>query len=68
MFVVGNVVSSPSGDGTAKFPLMEAILNSGAPYMSGPQAGWKRAAGTHVLRSGWQPMANHSPPPCSHGF
>jgi len=38
MYVVGNVVSrsrSPSGE--PKFPLMEAILEAGAPYTSGPQ-------------------------------
>ena len=38
MYVVGNVVSRsrlPSGE--PKFPLMEAILESGAPYTSGPQ-------------------------------
>lgn len=38
VFVVGNVVSRGHGpDGTPKFPLMEAILNTGAPYTSGPQ-------------------------------
>ncbi|MDB5879022.1 MAG: UDP-N-acetylmuramate:L-alanyl-gamma-D-glutamyl-meso-diaminopimelate ligase, partial [Variovorax sp.] len=38
MFVVGNVVSRARlADGTPKFPLMEAILNAGAPYTSGPQ-------------------------------
>jgi UDP-N-acetylmuramate: L-alanyl-gamma-D-glutamyl-meso-diaminopimelate ligase len=38
VFVVGNVVSRAHlVDGTAKFPLMEAILDSGAPYTSGPQ-------------------------------
>ena len=38
MFVVGNVVSrSRRPDGTPKFPLMEAILDAGAPYTSGPQ-------------------------------
>jgi len=38
VFVVGNVVSRAHGaDGQPKFPLMEAILNSGAPYTSGPQ-------------------------------
>jgi len=38
LYVVGNVVSRsrlPSGE--PKFPLMEAILESGAPYTSGPQ-------------------------------
>ncbi len=38
VFVIGNVVSRARlPDGTAKYPLMEAILNSGLPYTSGPQ-------------------------------
>ncbi|MDO9195363.1 UDP-N-acetylmuramate:L-alanyl-gamma-D-glutamyl-meso-diaminopimelate ligase [Rhodoferax sp.] len=38
MFVVGNVVSRARlADGTPKFPLMEAILDGGLPYTSGPQ-------------------------------
>lgn len=38
VFVVGNVVSRARlADGTPKFPLMEAILESGANYTSGPQ-------------------------------
>ena len=38
VFVVGNVVSRARlPDGTPKFPLMEAILNTGARYTSGPQ-------------------------------
>jgi UDP-N-acetylmuramate: L-alanyl-gamma-D-glutamyl-meso-diaminopimelate ligase len=38
MFVIGNVVSrSRLADGSPKFPLMEAILDAGAPYTSGPQ-------------------------------
>ena len=38
MFVVGNVVSRARlTDGTPKFPLMEAILDAGLPYTSGPQ-------------------------------
>jgi UDP-N-acetylmuramate: L-alanyl-gamma-D-glutamyl-meso-diaminopimelate ligase len=51
VFVVGNVVSRtrlPSGE--PKFPLMEAILEAGAPYTSGPQ--WlaeKVLQGRHVL-------------------
>ena len=45
VFVVGNVVSRARlADGTPKFPLMEAILNNGLPYTSGPQ--WLSA---HVL-------------------
>lgn len=46
MFVVGNVVSRARlPDGAPKFPLMEAILDAGAPYTSGPQ--W---LAEHVLR------------------
>ena len=38
MFVVGNVVSRARlSDGSAKFPLIEAILDAGLPYTSGPQ-------------------------------
>ena len=38
LFVVGNVVSrSHLADGTPKFLLMEAILDAGLPYTSGPQ-------------------------------
>ena len=38
MYVIGNVVSRARlPDGTPKFPLMEAILDAGAPYTSGPQ-------------------------------
>lgn len=51
MFVVGNVVSRARlADGRPKFPLMEAILDAGAPYTSGPQ--WLAEhvlAGRHVL-------------------
>ncbi|HRO81398.1 MAG TPA: Mur ligase domain-containing protein, partial [Alicycliphilus denitrificans] len=51
MFVVGNVVSRARlPDGSPKFPLMEAILDAGAPYTSGPQ--WlaeQVLAGRHVL-------------------
>jgi len=51
MFVIGNVVSRTRlGDGTPKFPLMEAILDAGAPYTSGPQ--WLAEhvlQGRHVL-------------------
>ncbi|HQQ71517.1 MAG TPA: UDP-N-acetylmuramate:L-alanyl-gamma-D-glutamyl-meso-diaminopimelate ligase, partial [Alicycliphilus sp.] len=51
MFVIGNVVSRARlADGTPKFPLMEAILDAGAPYTSGPQ--WlaeQVLAGRHVL-------------------
>ena len=46
MFVVGNVVSRARlADGTPRFPLMEAILDSDAAYTSGPQ--W---LSEHVLR------------------
>ncbi|MDB5870445.1 MAG: UDP-N-acetylmuramate [Polaromonas sp.] len=38
VFVIGNVVSRAHlADGSPKYPLMEAILNSGQPYTSGPQ-------------------------------
>jgi UDP-N-acetylmuramate: L-alanyl-gamma-D-glutamyl-meso-diaminopimelate ligase len=51
VYVVGNVVSRARGpDGTPKFPLMEAILDAGARYSSGPQ--WlseQLLHGRHVL-------------------
>jgi UDP-N-acetylmuramate: L-alanyl-gamma-D-glutamyl-meso-diaminopimelate ligase len=51
VFVVGNVVSRARlADGTPKFPLMEAILDAGAVYTSGPQ--WlaeQLLQGRHVL-------------------
>ena len=51
IWVVGNVVSrARNADGSAKFPLMEAILDQGLPYTSGPQ--WLAEhllAGRHVL-------------------
>ncbi|MGJ7510660.1 UDP-N-acetylmuramate:L-alanyl-gamma-D-glutamyl-meso-diaminopimelate ligase [Variovorax sp. GT1P44] len=51
VFVVGNVVSRVRlADGTPKFPLMEAILDAGANYTSGPQ--WLAEhvlQGRHVL-------------------
>jgi UDP-N-acetylmuramate: L-alanyl-gamma-D-glutamyl-meso-diaminopimelate ligase len=51
MFVVGNVVSrAVLPDGTPRYPLMEAILDAGAPYTSGPQ--WLAEQvlhGRHVL-------------------
>jgi UDP-N-acetylmuramate: L-alanyl-gamma-D-glutamyl-meso-diaminopimelate ligase len=38
VFVIGNVVSRTRlSDGSPKFPLMEAILDAGAAYTSGPQ-------------------------------
>ena len=38
VYVIGNVVSRARlADGNPKFPLMEAILESGASYTSGPQ-------------------------------
>ncbi len=38
VYVIGNVVSRGRlDDGSPKFPLMEAILNAGARYTSGPQ-------------------------------
>ena len=51
LYVIGNVVSrSRLPTGEPKFPLMEAILESGAPYTSGPQ--WLSEhvlQGRHVL-------------------
>ncbi len=51
VFVIGNVVSrARKPDGAPKFPLMEAILDAGAPYTSGPQ--WLAEhvlQGRHVL-------------------
>ncbi|MGV3681958.1 MAG: UDP-N-acetylmuramate:L-alanyl-gamma-D-glutamyl-meso-diaminopimelate ligase [Acidovorax sp.] len=51
VFVVGNVVSRVRlADGSPKYPLMEAILDAGAPYTSGPQ--WlaeQVLQGRHVL-------------------
>ena len=51
VFVVGNVVSGARlADGSPKFPLMEAILDAGLPYTSGPQ--WlaeQVLQGRHVL-------------------
>ena len=51
IWVVGNVVSRARlPDGTPRFPLMEAILDAGAPYTSGPQ--WlceNVLQGRHVL-------------------
>ncbi len=51
LFVIGNVVSRARlADGNPKFPLMEAILDAGARYTSGPQ--WLAEhvlQGRHVL-------------------
>ena len=51
MFVVGNVVSRARlPDGTPKFALLDALLDAGAPYTSGPQ--WLAEhvlQGRHVL-------------------
>ena len=51
VYVIGNVVSRARlPDGSPKFPLMEAILEAGAPYTSGPQ--WLAEhvlQGRHVL-------------------
>ena len=51
VWVVGNVVSRARGaDGQARYPLMEAILDTGAAYTSGPQ--WlaeNLLQGRHVL-------------------
>ncbi|MEJ6024155.1 UDP-N-acetylmuramate:L-alanyl-gamma-D-glutamyl-meso-diaminopimelate ligase [Ramlibacter sp. PS4R-6] len=51
VWVVGNVVSrARSADGNPRYPLMEAILDGGLPYTSGPQ--WLAEnvlQGRHVL-------------------
>src|SRR5512133_413916 len=51
VWVIGNVVSrARNADGSARYPLMEAILDTGAPYTSGPQ--WlaeNLLRGRHVL-------------------
>jgi UDP-N-acetylmuramate: L-alanyl-gamma-D-glutamyl-meso-diaminopimelate ligase len=51
VFVVGNVVSRARlADGSAKYPLMEAILDAGLAYTSGPQ--WLQEhllQGRHVI-------------------
>ncbi|MCZ4316868.1 UDP-N-acetylmuramate:L-alanyl-gamma-D-glutamyl-meso-diaminopimelate ligase [Comamonadaceae bacterium G21597-S1] len=51
LFVIGNVVSrAVLADGSPRYPLMEAILDAGAPYTSGPQ--WLAEhvlQGRHVL-------------------
>ena len=51
IFVIGNVVGRTRlADGSPKFPLMEAILDAGLPYTSGPQ--WLSEnvlQGRHVL-------------------
>ncbi len=51
VFVIGNVVSRAHlADGSPKYPLMEAILDAGLPYTSGPQ--WLAEhvlQGRHVL-------------------
>lgn len=51
LFVIGNVVSRARlDDGSPKFPLMEAIMDAGLPYISGPQ--WLAEhilPGRHVL-------------------
>jgi len=50
MFVVGNVVSrARTADGSPRYPLMEAILEAGLPYTSGPQ--W---LSDHVLHASGQ--------------
>ncbi|MFT4190584.1 MAG: UDP-N-acetylmuramate:L-alanyl-gamma-D-glutamyl-meso-diaminopimelate ligase, partial [Comamonas sp.] len=51
LWVVGNVVSRARlPDGTPKFPLMEAIMDAGLPYTSGPQ--W---LAEHILRAPGRP-------------
>jgi UDP-N-acetylmuramate: L-alanyl-gamma-D-glutamyl-meso-diaminopimelate ligase len=64
MFVIGNVVSRARlADGTPKFPLMEAIMENGLPYTSGPQ--WLAEhvlQGRHVMAVA--PTARPPPPRC----
>ena len=51
LFVVGNVVSRQKNTaGLAKYPLMEAILDQGLPYTSGPQ--W---LSEHILHTAENP-------------
>ena len=51
VFVVGNVVSRARlADGSPRYPLMEAILEAGLPYTSGPQ--W---LSDHLLHTGTTP-------------
>ena len=51
LFVVGNVVSrSRDSQGQPKYPLIEAILDQGLPYISGPQ--W---LGEHLLHNPQNP-------------
>ena len=50
LFVIGNVVGRSNEGSAKKFPLMEAILDQGLPYTSGPQ--WLSdhvLQGRHVL-------------------
>ena len=51
IWVIGNVISrARQADGTPRYPLMEAILDAGLPYTSGPQ--WLAEnvlRGRHVL-------------------
>jgi UDP-N-acetylmuramate: L-alanyl-gamma-D-glutamyl-meso-diaminopimelate ligase len=52
LFVVGNVVSRQKNTaGLAKYPLMEAILDQGLPYTSGPQ--W---LSEHILHTAENPF------------
>jgi UDP-N-acetylmuramate: L-alanyl-gamma-D-glutamyl-meso-diaminopimelate ligase len=56
MFVVGNVVSRARlADGTPRYPLMEAILEAGLPYTSGPQ--WLSDHVLHAPRLGRHVLA-----------
>ncbi|GIR71089.1 MAG: hypothetical protein CM15mP74_23400 [Halieaceae bacterium] len=59
--VVGNALSRGQ-------PVVEAMLNSGIPYTSGPE--W---LGRHILQNQWvlavsAPMAKPAPPACWPGF
>lgn len=56
LFVIGNVVSRQKDtQGRAKFPLMEAILDLGLPYTSGPQ--WLSEYVLHTAQTPYHVLA-----------
>ena len=69
IYVVGNVVSrARDAQDNAKYPLMEAVLDAGLPYTSGPQ--W---LSEHVLQGRYvlpwpARMAKPPPRPCWRGY